>query len=698
MTRMTDEEMLAKVIAADGDAYTYRDQLRAANNEVVDFYNSEPWNEVDGRSSVNSTDVQDVVEADMPSLVRIFLGSKDIITFIPNTSSEAEKAESDEKTAYVSHLIRNQPNSFKLIHDWMKTAEIKKFGVVRYDYVEESKPFHKTYEGLSEEERFALRRDFEDEQQRTGAVVEFKKEEQEEDGTWVLEVKIERTKKTFPITYIPTDNFVISRNASSKYDAELIGDDTLMSRSELIAAGFDKDKVMSLPRSSTSATTFRENTYSGTFRQSGFNKLEKQTSDINAPANELIAVKTRYVLIDKDGDGISERRRVVYAGDVLLDDMPFDHVPYAILSSILMPDEAIGKSRGEITVETNKVKSTLVRGMMDNTYMVNSGRTVVNTQLANVDDLLTNRHRGIVRTKGDPRASIAALDTPYVADKTLQVIQYLDFARGQRTGTLMASQGVTSDQVNNETATRFNGVRDEGEAKVELVARNFAETGFSELYEGLAWMASHFNVDETEIMVLGKPMTVNPSMWRFDHSLVSKVGLGTGDNAEVVNNMLSVFNIQSQLLAQGSPLADSTKQYNALDAALKAMDQKEVDRFFNNPEVPDELVQQTIEQLNNQLGQAMSVIEQNINNPLLQAEQLRAQIKQLEIAQKDKDSEQKNQIDAAKVAQDSAQFQQELKEEQRQFNAQLLTKINELEAKFRVDLANQIPKEGGNNE
>ncbi len=50
----------------------------------------------------------------------------------------------------------------------------------------------------------------------------------------------------------------------------------------------------------------------------------------------------------------------------------------------------------------------------------------------------------------------------------------------------------------NETATRFNGVREDAKAKIELVARTFAETGWKKLYEGVAWLVSKYQNDAEE--------------------------------------------------------------------------------------------------------------------------------------------------------------------------------------------------------
>lgn len=669
---MNDDELLVKVKAADADARSFMHEVKVINDQAMDFYECAPWNEVEGHSTVISSDVQDVVEADMPSHIRTFLGSDDILTFEPlNPNNERDKIEADEKTAMVNWVIRNQKGSFKLIHDWIKLAEIKKFSALRYDWTEEEKVLERKYHGLDEAEAANIKLMMLEEDQREDTDIDLDLEEQDDDGI-NLEFKIKTIKKYVKITPIPSDNFIISRGAMHKDDAEIIGDDTLVQRGDLIAMGFDEDKVKDLV--SYQVGYARNQSYGY------YDNDRKRVADVNDPASDLILVSTRCIKIDKDGDGIAERRKIIYSGHTLLEDEPFDHVNYAILSTILMPNEAIGKSRGEITIKGQEVKTALVRGMLDNTYRVNSGRVVVNTTNTNVDDVLTQRANGIIRTKGDVRMAVAALETPYVADKTLQVIQYMDFARAQRTGTLMASQGLNADTIGNETATRFNGVQDEGAAKTELVIRVIAETGMKDLFEGVAWTLMHYQDTKTEITVLGKQMTVNPSMWRYDHGTVSSVGLGAADDESLINNLSGLLSIHQQLKAVGSPLTDDKKQFNILSKLTRAMGQRDVSIFFNDPEIPEQVLLAQYEQLLTLAEQQKAALEQQ--NPLAQVEQIKAEAGLLTAQIREQSNQQKNQIDVAKLMQESEQFNRELAEEQRQFNADLMRQVKELELKF----------------
>jgi hypothetical protein len=669
---MKDAELLVKVQAADVNALSFMDEIKTTNDQAMSFYECAPWNEIEGHSTVVSSDVQDVVEADMPSHIRTFLGSDDILVFEPSSrSNKADVTEADEKTAMVNWVIRNQKGSFKLIHDFIKTAEIKKFSVLRYDWTEEKNVLVRSYAGLSESEAVNIKLTMLEEDQRKDTDIDLDEESTDDDGI-NLEFKIKTTKKYIKITPIPTDNFVISRNARDKEDAEIIGDDTLISRGDLVAAGFDKNLVKNL------------NSNGG---QTKYTNGQRQTehADVDDKASDLILVSTRCIRIDKDGDGIAERRKVIYSGSTLLSDEPFDHVNYAMLSTILMPNESIGKSRAEINIKAQEVKTALVRGMLDNTYRVNSGRVVVNTTNTNIDDVLTQRANGIIRTKGDVRLAVAALETPYVADKTLQVIQYMDFARAQRSGTLMASQGLNADSVSNETATRTNAVQGEGAAKVELVIRVIAETGMKELYEGIAWTLMHYQDAKTELNVLGKEMTINPAMWRHDHSTTSSVGLGASDDDNLINNLSGLLTIHQQLKAQGSQLTDDKKIFNILSKLTRAMGQRDVSIFFNDPDIPEQVLFAQYEQVLALAEQQKIALEQK--DPFAQAEQIKAQASLLNTQIKEESTQQKNQLELAKLMQNNEQFNREIAEEQRQFNVELIAQMKELELKFNQNVS-----------
>ncbi len=620
---MTERELAAILSEAENQAAIYSGEFSKENTKYLSAYLGNKTGDfaaIPNQSSIVSTDIADVVEADMPALARIFLGSGNVITFEPNTEIEAEVQEAEDKTKYVDWVIRNQPESFQLIHNWLKDAEIQKNGVVKY-FVDEKKTVNEEqFTGVDFAELTAIKESL------TGpdvTKIEITEQEETSPGIWDLSFKVTLEEKKICIINIPPESFLITRNAKSVDDAELVGDRVRKTRGELLAEGFKRKLIDQLStvdedeKTNSNIRAIRNDDQGG----------DNEDDAINNWASQNVEISDLYVKIDFDGDGIAERRHVMMSGNKVLVNDYFDHVPYASLSAILMPHKAIGRSRAEITYPTQLQKTALVRGVNDNIYMVNNPRNVVHPDV-DLDDMLTVRTNGIVRLEEDtqitPQQAVFPLQIPYIGDKALQVIQYVDQARAQTTGALLANQGLDADKIMQETATRFEGVKDASDAKMELIARNYAETGFRKLYEGVAWLASKFQDTDAEFRVLGRAMVVNPKTWRYKHHIQTNVGLGAGDNEKLVTSLQGIYAIQSQLIQQGSTLSDESDVYNTLKRITDGLGLPRVDEFFNNPDEPDETLKAENEILNKMVVQLQEQA-QAMQNPLAEAEQIKQQ-------------------------------------------------------------------------
>jgi hypothetical protein len=683
-TKMTDNELLSLVGEAERQAAIFSGDLMRENTKYLEAYLGDKTGDfaaIPNQSSVVSTDIADVIESDMPSLARVFLGSGNIMSFTPNTENEVEVQEADEKTKYVNWIIRSQPESFQVIHNWLKDAEIHKNGVVKY-FIEEQKDVEVVeYEGVDSEELSAIRDSL------VGSSVDKIKvdiAEQEEDleaQTFNIKFRVTTERKKVNIINIPPESFLITRNATSIDEAEMVGDRVRKTRSELMADGFDKDLISRLPTVSDKAVQESNIAAVRNKDQGG----SSTGSTVSEWASEYVEISDLYIKIDFDGDGIAERRHIMISGNEVLVNEYFNHVPYASLSAVLMPHKAIGRSRAEITYQTQLQKTALVRGMNDNIYMVNNPRNVVHSDV-DLDDMLTVRTNGIVRLDEDsqilPQQAVFPLQIPYIGDRTLQVIQYVDQARAQTSGTLLASQGLSADTLMDETATRFNGVQEAGAAKIELMARNYAETGFRKLYEGIAWLVSRYQDTDTEFRVLGKALTVNPKSWKYKHYIETSVGLGAGDNESLVEARQGIYAVQQQLKAQGSMLVDDIAIYKNLTGLMDGVGLRQSEGLLNNPEEPAELLKAENEQLNQIVLQQQEQLQQ-VQNPLAEAEQIKQQAFLVK-AQSDA------QIKVAQLQSDNEQFQAKLQADSKKANDDLALKLTELELKAGQDLNGEM--------
>ena len=689
--KMTDSQLVALLSQAEDDAAQYNGEFSKENEKFLSGYLGEKTGEfsaIPNQSSVVSTDIADVVEADMPSLARIFLGSGDVVTFQPNTDDEVEIAEAEEKTKYVNWIVRNQPESFSIIHNWLKDAEIQKNGVVKY-FMEDQKEVEVVeYENVDAEEINAIIQSLKgskvdrvkveiSEQEETGIIGESVNEA----ATFDIKFRVTTEKQKVCIINVPTELFLITRNARSLEDADLVGDRVRKTRGELLSEGFKRELVNELS-SVTEEDRRTSNIDAIRNRDQGGSTYD---TTLNEWASEVVEISDLYVKVDFDGDGIAERRHIMLSGNRVLVNEYFNHIPYASLSAILMPHKAIGRSRAEITYPYQLQKTSLQRGINNNIHMVNNPRNVVHPDV-DLDDMLTVRTNGIVRmeegTQVLPGNAVFPLTVPYIGQEALQVIQYVDSTRAQTTGSLLSNQGLDADKLNQETATRFNGVKDSSDAKIELIARNYGETGFRKLYEGIAWLVSRYQNTATEVRVLGKALSVNPAGWKYNHHVQSNVGLGAGDNEKSLEILQGLYGIQQSIMQQGSTLADEKTAYATLSRMVQGAGFPRVSEFFNDPDEPSETLKAENEILNKMVVQMQEQMKA-MQNPLAEAEQIKQQAF-LTKAQSDA------QIKVAQLQSDNEQFQAKLVADAKKANEDLALKLTEFELKYNTNVPGSV--------
>ena len=652
------------------------------NERWLSDYKADKFDVIEGRSSVVSTDTRDLVESDMPSLARVFLGAGDPVEFQPtNKHNYISIQEAKDKQALVSHIIANVEDSFTVQHSWLKASEIQNIAALEYGCEEIKDTRVKRYVSVTEDELTGVINDISAEKDVEKVDITETSDDTEE---FDAEIRITYSRKEYFIRTVPVEDMLISRGAVTKNTAEMVGKRFRKTRSSLMQEGFSRELIDSLP------TSGDDTDYGDGLKQLRF---EEQGGDTGLNesythwANQEVEGVDVYALIDFDGDGISERRHIVKVGNVILENEQFDHVPYALISSMLMPDNLIGLPRAELTKEHQRTNSVLRRQVLDNIYSVNYPRNGYQGDV-DIDDLTDLQFGGTIDMGAN--GTIQPIVVPYIGDKALQVVAYLDAARSNSTGLNQVNQGLQADQLHEETATRANITENAGTAKIELVARVCAETGFRQLWEGISWFTSHYQDEDLEVRVLGRPMTFNPTEWRYDHKICAKVGTGAGDDEKTMANLTGIYKIQSQLLAQGSTLTDQGKIYNTLSEMVMTTGRSAVQDFFNNPEQPEQIV--TAER--DMLKQMVQQMEAQQQNPLAEAEAVkgRAALENTQLKQKFEAqvTEMEMQADFNEKLRDAQlKYEKDTKDAQlktAELVANLEYKYTELELKYNTDI------------
>lgn len=549
--------------------------------DAMDYYLGEPFgNEQPDRSQVVSTEVSDTIEHIMPSLMRIFTQSDDYVRFVPHGPEDVAIAE--QASDYCNWVINNDNRGFEIMHNWFKDALILKSGIVKFYWDEIIEVETEEYEGLNEDELTMLIADPEVE------VVSRDERTIGEDmegpegiiipAPIIYDVKIKRTKNSgnVRIENVPPEEFLIGNRAKSLDDANFVAHRSTMTVSDLVSMGYERDEVEQYA-GYTDLDISEE-------RTSRFEDLETSAvSDSNDPTMRNVLVTECYIRSDYDGDGVAEFRRVLTVGNGyhILENEEFDHIPFAMLSPILMPHRAIGRSVAELVMDVQLIKSTLMRQLLDNIYNTNNARVVAVEGQVNLDDLLTNRPGGIVRTR--TAGAVQPLQVPEVSSSVFPALNYMDSIKEQRTGISRQSMGLDADALQSTTATAVAAMQAASQGKIEMIARVFAETGVRALFRGILHLVTKYQNKEKIIRLRNQFVPMNPREWESSYDVQINVGLGTAQRDQQIAFLSQIAQKQEQVIMQmgvNNPMVSMSQYRNTLAKIAELSGFKDATQFF----------------------------------------------------------------------------------------------------------------------
>jgi hypothetical protein len=594
--KMSDSELSAIIDAQLRSSMGYLSgDLTSQRSKAMDYYLGEPFgNEVEGRSKVVSTDVADVVEWMVPSLMRTFTATDDAVCFDPVTLDDTEAAA--QETDYVNHVFFKENPGFIILYTWIKDALLQKNGIVKTYWDETKEETREEYENLTEDEFAYISQDTE-----LQAIEHTEKQSIEmvpvptPDGQIVEQpvpqtthdvvFKRTRIKGQVKVINIPPENYYIVKNHPSIdiKDASFVAHDSDMTESDLREMGIDDETIGKLPDWNDEKTSeervAREN-------------LKEETNDfsnrtMSDKTMRVIRVFECYVRVDYDNDGIAELRKVTKAGNTILMNEEVDFIPFTVWTPVILTHKHFGLSIADLVMDLQLIKSTLLRNIMDNIYHINNSRHAVNENMVQLDDLLVSRPGGVVRCNGDPSTAIVPIVTQPLGDTTYQMMEYIDKIREGRAGISQMSMGLNDDLLNNNKGDQsVQRVMTAAEQRVELIARIFAETGFKPLMLRVHELLQKHQDKEKVVQLRGKWVQVNPQEWHERTDMTVNVGLANGERQQLVQSMNGIIAMQREAIAAGGlgSFVSLKNVYRAATDMSKYAGVRNPELYFTNPE------------------------------------------------------------------------------------------------------------------
>lgn len=627
---LTNDELVAAIEREEKAAYGFFSGELAEQRQVaLDYYFGEQLvgddDIPDGRSKVISTDVSDTVEWILPSLLKIFLSGDEVVRFDPKSPEDIPQAE--QETAYINHIATAKNESFSTFHSWFKDALIQKVGYVKTWYEEKKEVVEETYEGMSDEEFAMLMQDDD------VTPIEHTEETELEDvmgpqGPMQIpitshDIKVRRESKTCQIKFeaVPPEEIFVSteHREVSLQNAPFVEHKTRKTVSYLRQIGYDVPDDINDGSEDNTEDKHRD-------RYDEW-KADNQGAD---PSMRQVWVRDVYIRIDKDGDGIAELRRVVVVGKTVLEDKITEEIPFAALCPVPMPHRHVGLSYADLIMDLQDIKSMFLRLAVDNGYLAANGRWAVSDRV-NLDDMLVSRPGGIVRVDGDPNGAMLPMVSPQSTANQIQMIEYLDAVKENRTGVTKYNQGLDSNSLN-KTATGINQIMNAAQQRIELIARLFAEGGVKQLFLLIHGLVRRHENKEQIVQIRNQWVPINPREWVKRTDLSISVGLGTGNKNEKLGHLVNAFQMSANLVPLG--IVNPVNMYNLMKEVYINAGFKDPEKFLSDPSQmppmppqPNPLIQ--VEQIKQQ-GKAQELqinaqLEQQKAQAQLQQEQLRSQ-------------------------------------------------------------------------
>lgn len=579
---MTDEAVRAAAARRVAEAVGYLDStLSAQREQALKYYRGDPFgNEVEGRSQVVTREVAQHVDGQLPQLMRVFAAGDEVVRFQP--SEPGDEAGADQATDYCN-WVWDQNEGFTLFHTWFKDALLFKLGVVKIWWDEAVEVTRERYVGLTDAQLAAIQGDADIE---VGEVTTEQAVAPGPDGALALtnahDVLVTRRNKRgrVRIAPVPPEEFLFGRRAKSDRDADILAHRRRMSISDLIAMGYDRALVEQAGTDGEAATTSEVLTRFRDIDESPLRGTDGESED----ATREVEVIEAYLRLDRDGDGIAELLKVCYSGAVVFEIEEVDDHPFAALTPIPMPHRMVGQSTADQVMDLQLVKSTIQRQVLDNLYLQNAPQMGAVESQVNLDDLLTRRPGGVVRMK-QPGA-IFPLPVQSAGPEPYQMLEMLDAQGEQRTGVTRYNQGLDADSLN-KTARGIGMIQQAGNLRIELIARVFAETGVRRAFRRVLALACQHHTAPQMIRLRGQWVEMDPRTWNSGMDLSVSVGLGTGNRDQMVAHMMTLLQLDAQIIAmQGGPagpLVTLGNVYAKLRELVKSAGLKGVEQFYTDP-------------------------------------------------------------------------------------------------------------------
>lgn len=295
-------------------------------------------------------------------------------------------------------------------------------------------------------------------------------------------------------------------------------------------------------------------------------------------ARKNVVLNEYWGKIDINQDGLLEDVVISFVGDTILaiEENTYGEYPFFVFSPFPSAYKIHGAGVGELVENIQSTKTALFRELLLNVRRNNSRKVFFRENAfvhpSQVDD------PNVKYVAIDRNLSMGDVMFPEPFEQLSPIInstlQYLDRERQVNTGISELKQGIrTNDR---QTATEASIKYEAANAQVQMIAVIFANA-FKELFSFLVTQNQKFIDVPQTIRLLNTPIEITPDDLNGDFDLEISVSLGTGTAETRKRSLMSVYQLQMQLLQMG--LTDQSKILHTITKLVEETGFKDVNNF-----------------------------------------------------------------------------------------------------------------------
>ena len=659
-----NEEMLISALEREAEmAEDSWERLREHQRFALDYYEARPFgNEMPGRSQIILPDVQETCDYMLASVLRPFISGGRVVEF-ECTCEEDEKG-ADDATAAMHYLFMRKQDGRRVLHDVAMDGLRERIGIFETTCETKERVTVETVQIFDPVELENIDGEIEDVADNA-------------DGSLMVRFKRVTSEKCYVDHAVPSQEFRFSVQAICEDDADYIARLQIVTRSDLVDMGFDREQAYRVKAHDYDLRNDRGLSVGDKYQDDyyGFESSEEST-----PALEKVLLRKEFARFDIDDDGIAERVKVYRVENeiLIMDGKPSIEVvedqPFVVFSPFPRPHRIVGYGLADKIMDLQLVRSTFARQIMDGMYLDNMPRPMIeitgNTSAQTIADFLAP-------VPGSPIRYSGTVPQPYPsnfdAGKSLSVLEWATGERESRSGITRLNQGLDAD-AQNKTATGTAMLQAQGQQHEEFIAGNLAHA-LGRLFEKKYRLLKREGA-KMRIKVDGKYKEIDASQWPDEFSLNVLVGLGTGSKDKKIQARMLVIPMMAEGLAQG--LVTPKHSFKMIDGLVRDMGLGQGDDYWVDPDAPPEIDPNTgqpkVEQERPDPEMEKVKAEQQMAQQKMQSEQ---QIQQARL-------ESERELGAAKLemAREDAMIRSELAREKASLEAQLARDRAEFEAQM----------------